>query len=112
MPLDARGEGRRHTMHEVILDGLFGIGAAGHRGHPGEERGRIAQKIQGEYEYFSSLLSVEDLERIEAYSDLLSQIDGFQERDSFGYGLRLGVMLMCEVFYAGDSTPAEWSSKK
>lgn len=96
-------------MNETIIDGLFygGITAFGRHVTPSEEHKRIDKKIEDECRYFVSKMSVDDCKRFEELSNLYSQSNLNQERDAFGYGVRLGVMLMCEVFFLGESSPVE-----
>lgn len=91
-------------MNESIIDGLFygGIAAFSRRAIPCAERVRINKKIEDEQRYFVSKMSLDDCQRFEALSNLYSQANSFEERDSFAYGLRIGTMLMCEVLLSSD----------
>lgn len=96
-------------MNESIIDGLFygGISAFSRRITPGPEHIRVNRKIEDERRYFISKMSLDDCQRFEALHNLYSQASSFEERDSFGYGLRLGTRLMCEIFIGGDNQDAQ-----
>lgn len=96
-------------MNEIIMDGLFygGITGISRSVKPSLERQRINKKIEDECRYFFSKMSVDDCQRLKKLEELYYEASAFVERDSFGYGFRLGVMLMSEVFFSGISSPAE-----
>lgn len=91
-------------MNEFIIDGLFygGIAAFSRRATPSAEHVRINQKIEDEQRYFISKMSLDDCQRFEALSNMYTQANSFEERDSFAYGLRFGTMPMCEILISGD----------
>ncbi len=96
-------------MNESIIDGLFygGITAFGRRVVPSPQSLQINRKIDQERSFLVESMSADNLEHLEALENLRSQADMLEERDVFGYGLRLGVALMCEVFLAEHSLPIE-----
>lgn len=96
-------------MNETIIDGLFygGITAFSRRFTPSPERLRIDQQIEDECRYFTSKMSLDDCQRFEALKKLYEHANAYEGRDSFGYGLRLGAILMCEIFFLGESSLVE-----
>lgn len=90
-------------MNKSIIDSLFygGICAISRRVEPDPQRTCINRKIEEEQRYFISKMSADDCQRFEALNNLYSQANTLEERDCFGYGLKLGVMLMCEIFVQG-----------
>lgn len=79
--------------------------------YPGEEivprnpgYSALGEKIGKEREYFKSKLSPEDKERFEEWDGLLLTSSSMNSYANFSYGVKLGVLLMCEVFN-GDDRP-------
>ena len=58
----------------------------------------IYSKIEDERRYFISKMSLDDVERFQAFENLYIQSNEINEIDIFQYGFRLGTMLMCGVF--------------
>ena len=59
----------------------------------------VNNKIKAEKQYFKDILTPTDFERLGALENLYTQAGEYEETDAYVTGLRLGVMLMCAVFY-------------
>ena len=96
-------------MQFSVIDSLFygGISAFSRHIIPTDERKRLNQKIEEERHYFMKNMSIEDYKRFDNLDSLYSNSNSFQECDSFSYGMRLGVMLMCEIFLSEEYSGRE-----
>ena len=62
------------------------------------EEKAIHRKIESERMYFVNKMSLDDVQRFQAFENLFAQLQEYTEHDVFQYGFRLGTMLMCGVF--------------
>jgi hypothetical protein len=61
----------------------------------------VNKKIDAEKKYFSGVLSKEDCKRLVELDELYKLSNSFENKNSFIYAFRLGVMLMSAVFMGG-----------
>ena len=59
----------------------------------------LGRKINTEHEYFESILSPENTERLENFYELVMNRSTIDCRESFIFGFRLAALLMIEVFH-------------
>lgn len=62
----------------------------------------IIKKQEDAEKYLKQKLSAEDIERLDEYSDLEFERSSMCAYANFRYALKLGVLLMCEIFMDND----------
>ena len=62
------------------------------------EKTAVNNKIQAEKQYFSTLLSPDDLTRLENLESLYCESHGISDMDTYIHAFKLGVTLMSAVF--------------
>ena len=64
----------------------------------------VNKNIEAEKRYFETKMSNDDFQRLQALENLYMQAHEYDEIDTYTYGFKMGVMLMCTVF-ADDGGP-------
>ena len=86
----------------MILEGLYsnGIYPIEEIVPKGPEYRELGRKIDAEREYFESILSPADAERLDNCYDLITDRTVIDSRESFIYGFRLAALIMIDIFHA------------
>lgn len=86
-------------MDNILHDLYFGriLGYERRRDRTDETK-NTNEKITAERKYFEEKMTDEDIQRFRALESLYTQAGDSDETDSFIYGFRLGVKLMCATF--------------
>jgi len=87
-----------NILHDVYYGRLHGYERQHHRTN---EIKAVNEKIRSEREYFEDKMTDDDVQRFRTLEELYTQASGSDEMDSFLYGFRMGVKLMCAVFAEG-----------
>lgn len=96
-------------VNQSMIEGLYygDFSAFGRKVTPAPQHKDALQKLEKLRRYFEEKLSVDDCQRLKDLGAFYERVSSFEQIDCFGYGLRLGVLLMCEVFLSGESSPLE-----
>lgn len=99
----------RVLVIKSIIEGLYygDLSAFSRKVTPNQQHTIDLQNLEKTRRYFEEKLSADDCERLKSLDTYYDRVCEFKATDSFGYGLRLGVMLMCEIFLFGESTPLD-----
>ena len=86
-------------MDNILHDLYFGriLGYERRRDRTDEIK-NINEKIIAERKYFEDKMTDDDIQRFRALENLYTQTGDSDETDSFIYGFKLGVKLMCATF--------------
>lgn len=76
------------------------------KARPRPEQAAIESRIEKERQYFSARMSPDDYNRFLNLEDLYNQSCGYDDVDTFAYGLRFGAMFMDAILKDGAETPA------
>lgn len=84
---------------QTIIDTLFygGMNVNGRPYNPSPEQRELSRKIEKEMQYFMEKMAPEDCERLGQLEELFVHADTVGQQESFACGLKLGILLMCEV---------------
>lgn len=61
------------------------------------ERSAVNKKIEDEKRYFIEKMSLDDSQRFQAFENLYSQSNDFEQLDAFSHGFTLGALIMMDV---------------
>lgn len=63
-----------------------------------EEQSKLIKKIEDEERYFIGKMSLDDSQRLQALSNLYSELATSEEGEIFSYGFTMGALLMMDMF--------------
>lgn len=65
----------------------------------------MSHKVGDEIDYIASRLNGEDHARFEALINVMGDLESISGCSSFAYGLRMGILLMMELFFDANHPP-------
>jgi len=63
-----------------------------------EEQSKLIKNIEDEERYFIGKMSLDDSQRLQALSNLYSELAMSEEGEIFSYGFTMGALLMMDMF--------------
>lgn len=93
--------------HSIIKDLFYGDISALEEGFSPQiaEQKAVLRQMDALLKGLLEKLAPEDQKKLEEFDLLQGQLSLMDEEKSFAYGLRLGVLLMCEIFLPREGCP-------